>query len=160
MKSIKKICEYRVTSPPAVVAESVGPILNSDTAYGYLEESFEGLDREHFKVLWLNTKMKPIGMETVSIGTLNATLVSPGMVMKGAILAGAYAIMLAHNHPSGDRTPSAEDVTITRRIIDAGAILGIDVVDHLIVGGGGYRSMCYSGDCDFKVSGHAIFRSR
>jgi DNA repair protein RadC len=96
----------------------------------YLKES----DREHFVVLLLDTKNSVIGINTVSIGILDSALVHPREVYKAAILANAAAIILAHNHPSGDPTPSAEDGHITQRLRAAGQVLGIEVMDHIVVG--------------------------
>jgi len=103
-------------------------------AYSILQGYMQGLDRENFVVLLLDTKNKIIGLNTVSIGTLNSSLVHPREVFKPAILASAAAIILAHNHPSGDPKPSKEDIEITKRLIEAGDLLGIAVLDHIIVG--------------------------
>lgn len=99
-------------------------------------------DREHFVTLMLDAKNRVIGLHTVSIGTLSAALVSPREVFKAAILANAASIILAHNHPSGDTTPSPEDIKVTDTLKQAGQILGIDVLDHVIVGeNGAFRSL-------------------
>ena len=91
-------------------------------------------DREHFLVIHLNAKHKVISTEIVSVGSLSACLVHPREVFKGAIVAGASVVGLAHNHPSGDTTPSPEDIALTKQLIQAGEILGIKVIDHVIVG--------------------------
>ena len=91
-------------------------------------------DREHFLVVMIDGKNRPIGVNVVSTGSLTASLVHPRETFKPAILSNAAAVILAHNHPSGEATPSAEDEEITRRLVDAGAILGIRVLDHIIVG--------------------------
>lgn len=104
-----------------------------EEVYAIAQEYFEGADREHFVVLLLNTKNKVLGINTVSIGTLNASLVHPREIFKPAILINAAAIILVHNHPSGDPTPSSEDMEITQRLCKAGEILGIEVLDHLII---------------------------
>ena len=93
-----------------------------------------GVDREHFVVLLLNTKGRLIGVSTVSVGDLSSTLVHPREVYKPAILANAASIIVAHNHPSGDPSPSPEDVQVTRRLAEAGEVLGIDVLDHIVLG--------------------------
>jgi len=90
-------------------------------------------DREHLLCLYLDTKKRVLGIEVVSIGTLNCSLVHPREVFKGAILASADSIILAHNHPSGDPEPSKEDISVTERIKKAGEILGIELVDHIII---------------------------
>lgn len=112
-----------------------------DILSGYLH----GLDREHFVVLLLDVRRKPIGINTVSIGGLNQTIVHPREVFKPAILSNAAAMILAHNHPSGDPKPSSEDISITQRIVEAGELLGIQVLDHIVIGEDDY--------CSLKVMG-------
>ena len=94
----------------------------------------EGADREHFVVVLLDTQNQIIGLHTVTVGTLDASLVHPREIFKAAILANSAAILLAHNHPSGDPTPSVEDRSITRLLVEAGLILGIEVLDHVVLG--------------------------
>ncbi len=94
------------------------------------------VDREHFVALLLNRKHAVIGMNTVSIGSLTASIVSPREVFKSAILANAAAIICAHNHPSGDPQPSQEDKALTARLVQGGKLLGIEVLDHIIIGDG------------------------
>ncbi|MBX9941507.1 MAG: JAB domain-containing protein [Candidatus Obscuribacterales bacterium] len=90
---------------------------------------------EHFVALHLNSKYEVIGLHEVSHGTLSASLVHPREVFKAALVANSYAIIVCHNHPSGARlSASREDIATTRMLIDAGKILGITVIDHLIVG--------------------------
>jgi DNA repair protein RadC len=98
------------------------------------------LDRENFVVVLLNTKNEVIETSTVSIGTLGASLVHPREVFKPAVRASAASVILAHNHPSGKVEPSQEDREVTRRLGEAADILGIEVLDHVIVGDG-YFSM-------------------
>ncbi|HEV8043622.1 MAG TPA: DNA repair protein RadC [Rubrobacter sp.] len=94
------------------------------------------LDRENFVVVLLNTKNEVIETSTVSVGTLSASLVHPREVFKPAVRASAASVILAHNHPSGKVEPSKEDREVTRRLGEAAAILGIEVLDHIIVGDG------------------------
>ncbi|HOW28703.1 MAG TPA: DNA repair protein RadC [Elusimicrobiota bacterium] len=89
--------------------------------------------KEHFVVLYLNTRNQLLHREFVSIGTLNASLVHPREVFEPAVRCSAAAVVLVHNHPSGDCAPSEEDRALTRRIQEAGRLLGIDVLDHVIV---------------------------
>ncbi|MCL5291216.1 MAG: DNA repair protein RadC [Actinobacteria bacterium] len=91
-------------------------------------------DREKFICLHLNTKNSVLSYEVVSIGTLSSSLVHPRELFKAAILSNSAALILCHNHPSGDSTPSAEDIALTKRLVKAGNLLGIDVLDHVIVG--------------------------
>lgn len=96
---------------------------------------------EHFCILCLNTKNKIVGVHTISIGSLNASIVHPREVFKAALLNNASGIVCLHNHPSGDPEPSREDIEITRRLVEAGKIIGIEVIDHIIVGDQKYLSM-------------------
>jgi DNA repair protein RadC len=96
---------------------------------------------EVFLMLCLSTKCRVLGYYEVSRGTLDATLVHPREVFKVALLANAAAIILAHNHPSGDPSPSVDDIDLTRRLVSAGEILGIHVVDHIVVGDGRWTSL-------------------
>ncbi len=98
------------------------------------------LDRENFVVVLLNTKNEVIETSTVSVGTLGASLVHPREVFKPAVRASAASVILAHNHPSGKAEPSREDREVTKRLGEAAGILGIEVLDHVIVGDG-YFSM-------------------
>lgn len=110
-------------------------ISSSKDVYNYLKPKILNLDREYFFVIHLNTKGKIMYVEIVSIGTLNSTIVHPREIFKTAILNSSHAIILAHNHPSGDPSPSEEDLEITERLVSSGKLLGIEVLDHVIVGG-------------------------
>ena len=103
-------------------------------AYVLLKNFLEDSDREKLLVVCLDTKNQPINICTVSVGTLNSSLVHPREVFKTAILSNSNQIMLAHNHPSGISAPSNEDKAMTSRIKDAGVILGIELIDHIIIG--------------------------
>lgn len=105
-------------------------------AQSVLGRYLEGQDREVFVIMMLDTKNKVIGINTVSVGTLNSSLVHPREVFKPAILSNAAAIILAHNHPSGETTPSPEDIQITKELTKAGDMLKIAILDHIIVGDG------------------------
>jgi DNA repair protein RadC len=97
-------------------------------------------DREHFDALLLDTRNRVVGVHCVSVGSLNASVVHPREVFKAAILANAAAVILGHNHPSGDESPSAEDTALTQRLKQAGEILGIPVLDHLVLGESAFHS--------------------
>jgi DNA repair protein RadC len=99
-----------------------------------VREEMRLLDRESFRVILLNTKNAFIKTCAVSLGSLNASIVEPREVFKEAISASAAGVILAHNHPSGDPTPSSEDIAITKRLLKAGELLGIAVHDHIILG--------------------------
>jgi len=94
-------------------------------------------DREVFAVALLTVRHRVLGLHTVSVGCLTSSLVHPREVFKPAILAGSAALLLVHNHPSGDPDPSAEDIALTRRLAAAGQLLGIEILDHLILGEAG-----------------------
>ncbi|MDR4950350.1 JAB domain-containing protein [Neobacillus cucumis] len=90
-------------------------------------------DREVLLVMMLNTKNQVVGVHRAHVGSLNASVVHPREVMKCAILNNAASIIVSHQHPSGDPTPSREDIEVTKRLVEAGRILGIEVIDHVIV---------------------------
>ena len=130
-----------VREEPAA-ASSTDPVLDSpSTVSQQLLPLFDGLDREHFVVLALDARNRPIGCNTVSVGSLSASIVHPREVMKFAILANAAAVILAHNHPSGETSPSRDDIELTQRLVQAGQILEIEVLDHVIVGGQAFCSL-------------------
>lgn len=101
-----------------------------------LNKFLEGADREKFCLLCLNTKNEPTCIATVSIGTLSSTQIHAREVFKTAITSNAAAVLLCHNHPSGDPEPSREDEEVTKRLVEAGQVLGIEVLDHIILGCG------------------------
>jgi DNA repair protein RadC len=107
-------------------------IVSAKDAVAQLQE-LRTVKKEHFVVLYLNARNQLIHKETVSIGTLNASLIHPREVFKPAIDYLAASIIIAHNHPSGDVDPSEEDIEITKRIKEAGKIMGIEIADHIIV---------------------------
>jgi len=96
---------------------------------------FDGMDREKFLAIYLNVKNEPNAIHTVSIGSLNSSIVHPREVYKGALMSNAASVIFAHNHPSGNPEPSQNDKNMTKRLIEAGEILGITTIDHLIIGG-------------------------
>jgi DNA repair protein RadC len=100
----------------------------------YVMEDMRFLSQEHFVCLYLNTKNQVIHRKTVFIGSLNASIVHPREVFKEAIKRSAASIICAHNHPSGDPTPSREDIEVTKRLAECGRMIGIELLDHLIIG--------------------------
>lgn len=112
------------------------PVNTPDRAVLILQGFLEDKDREYVCAVYCDSKLKPICMSVISIGTLNCAVFHPREVMKAAILANADSVMLFHNHPSGDPGPSEEDARVTNRLIEAGKALGIEVLDHIIVGHG------------------------
>jgi len=99
-----------------------------------LMEEMRFLEKEHFKTILLNTKNHVISIEDISVGSLNSSIVHPREVFKPAIRRSSASVILVHNHPSGDPTPSKEDIEVTSRLVNAGNILGISVLDHIIIG--------------------------
>lgn len=116
-------------------------IASPEDAAALVMDSMRHLDREHFKIMLLNTKNHLLAIETISIGTLNSSMVHPRELFKAAIKKSAAGLILVHNHPSGDPSPSGDDIVITRRLIEGGEILGISVLDHLIIGDNKFISM-------------------
>ena len=118
------------------------PVVNSpqDVAYLVMEE-MRYLDREHFRVVALDTKNHVLGISAISVGSLNSSLVHPRECFKEAIRRNSNAIILLHNHPSGDPSPSQEDIEVTKRLAEGGGILGIEVLDHVIIGDNRYISL-------------------
>lgn len=113
--------------------------ITSPEAVHSVVEAVLGLSKktqEHFVVLSLNTKNVVIGVHTLHIGTVNASIVHPRDVFQRAILNNATSIIICHNHPSGDLSPSQEDIDVTKRIGEAGQLLGIEMLDHIIIGDG------------------------
>ena len=104
-----------------------------------------GLDREHFWALALNTKNRLLRMVEVSVGSLNASIVHPRELFKEAVRVSAASVVVVHNHPSGDPTPSGADLQLTRRLARAGEVLGIELLDHVVIGDGGAHAVCVWG---------------
>ncbi|MTH44648.1 DNA repair protein RadC, partial [Turicibacter sanguinis] len=115
-------------------------ILSPNDAYEMIKEQLDGLDREQFIIACLNTKNEPTNISVVSVGSLNKAIVHPREVFKTAILSNAASIMAFHNHPSGETTPSQQDIQLTNRLYEAGELLGIKLLDHLIIGDGTFTS--------------------
>ena len=121
----KMAAEMRAESPLLDTPERIADLLR---------EASRPQDVEQFRVVLLNTRRRLIGLETISQGTLDTLLVHPREVFKRAIAANASAVVLVHNHPSGDPTPSEADIKVTRDLIRAGQLLKIEVLDHVIIG--------------------------
>lgn len=122
---------------------SDSPLLDSpDRVADLLREENRGYQVENLQVVLLNTRRRLIRVEAISQGTLDTLLVHPREVFKSAINAGAASIILVHNHPSGDPTPSEADIKVTRDLIRAGQLLKIEVVDHIILGKANSERLC------------------
>lgn len=126
-----RVCLVR--EPGVALAEK--PLVQTAGAAAPILSAYIGdTDRETFVLLMLTVRRRVLGLHTVSVGCLTASLVHPREVFKPAILAGSAALIVAHNHPSGDPEPSAEDLALTRRLGSAGTLLGIEILDHIILG--------------------------
>ncbi len=118
------------------------PTINSPAdAAALIQYEMSAFEQEHLRVMHLNTRNRVLGMEDVYRGSLNSSQVRVGEIFKSAIRRNASAVIVAHNHPSGDPTPSPDDVAITRAFVQAGKLLDIDVLDHLVIGQGRFVSM-------------------
>lgn len=129
-----KVVNVRLVESHSLYSEKV---LNSPEAVEEIvANEFKNYDREVFAVINLNNKLKPININICSMGTLNSALINPREVFKSSILSNAASFIAVHNHPSGDITPSREDIAITKRLIQCGDILDIKMIDHLVIGAG------------------------
>ncbi|WP_282142559.1 RadC family protein [Cytobacillus oceanisediminis] len=109
-------------------------IRSPEDGANYVMHDMRFLSQEHFVCLYLNTKNQVLHKQTIFIGSLNASIVHPREVFKEAFRRSAASIICIHNHPSGDPTPSREDIEVTKRLAESGKIIGIEVLDHLIIG--------------------------
>ncbi len=116
-------------------------ISSSDDVAKLFMEELRYVKKEHFKSLLLNAKGDIISIESISVGELSSTVVHPREVFSMAVRKSASAVIFVHNHPSGDATPSEEDIETTRRLMECGVLLGIKVLDHIIIGDGLFCSM-------------------
>lgn len=120
-------------------------VIGPDSAAEILMPMFRYLTKEHFAILLLDTRNHVLAIPTISIGSLNASIVSPKEVFNEALKYPVAHMILVHNHPSGDPKPSAEDISITKRLIRGGKLLDIEVLDHIIIGDNRYISMKVEG---------------
>lgn len=127
LKSYRSGDEYRISQP-----EEAAKLIMEEMRY---------LKQEHLKVIMLNTKNAVLFIKDVSIGSLNSSIVHPREVFCDALKKSSASIIVCHNHPSGDPTPSSEDLNITKRLKECGKILGIELLDHIIIGNGSYISL-------------------
>lgn len=121
--------------------ENGGTIRSPEDAANYLMEDMRNLNQEHFVALYLNTKNEIIKRKTIFIGSLNASIVHPRELFREAVKCGCASIIVSHNHPSGTPVPSSEDISVTKRLSETGKIVGIEVLDHLVIGDKKYVSL-------------------
>jgi len=129
--------------------EGKAAIKSPEDVVSAVGSTLKGKKKEHFLVLLLDTRNRLIRTSTVSMGSLDSSVVHPREVFKEAISASAASVIFVHNHPSGDPEPSEDDVELTRRLVEAGKLLGILVLDHVIVGDGTFVSLNASKDIRF-----------
>ena len=116
-------------------------IRSPEDGYELFKQFLGDVDREHFVVVCLDTKNQPTAINVCHIGSLNSAIVHPREVMKPAILSNAAGILVGHNHPSGNPEPSQEDIQVTKKLVEAGKIMGIDILDHIILGDDSFTSL-------------------
>ncbi len=134
----------KLIGPRRVPSEE--PIRGPGDVWRLLGPPARAWDREHFLTLILDGKSRVLGVDEVSVGSLTATLVHPREVLKAIILANGASFISVHNHPSGDPTPSPEDLALTKRIKSAAELIGIPLLDHVILGSHRFHSMADAGD--------------
>ncbi len=127
-------------------AEGDEPVRGPADVYLRMGPRLRDLPQEEFHALLLNTRHRVLREVAVTRGILDASLIHPREVFRAAVAESAAGVILVHNHPSGDPTPSAEDRAVTRQLAEAGRALGIPVLDHIIVGDGGYTSLAQQGE--------------
>ncbi len=132
---------YRIFEHNGLMVKS--PSMIYETIKYVMQQMYQ--DRENMLNVMLNTKNQIIGIEIIAIGTLNACICHPREVFYPAVANKAASIIIAHNHPSGDPTPSAEDITVAQRIMDGGKLLGINLLDSIVVGADSYVSLMDDG---------------
>jgi DNA repair protein RadC len=121
------------------------PVRSPEDAHAHLAPALSGLADEELHALYLDRRRRPLARRMLTRGSDGFTVVDPRQVYRSAIGLGACAVILAHNHPSGDPTPSAQDRDVTRRVAAAGRVLGVALLDHLVIGDPGFRSLAQEG---------------
>jgi len=139
-KACQILALFEINKRHSLSKQNGKPIKSAKDVFEYCSPKLSNMDKECFMVLHLNSKNKIIKDEIISVGTLNSSLIHPREVFKSAIKESANAVILVHNHPSGDTDPSKEDEEITERLSDVGELLNIKVLDHVIIGKNDYHS--------------------
>lgn len=120
-------------------------VSDPDTAGALFCRVLGDADREHALALHLDTKHRPLALRLVSVGSIDHTFLAPREIYRSALLDNAAAVIICHNHPSGDPEPSRDDERVTRRIAEAGRVVGVELLDALVIGGGSWVSMARRG---------------
>lgn len=147
MKIKRSVWKYEVRRTRALLAGEALPIYadavtNADTVAAIFRGIVGEQPREHFLAFYLDAAHHVMGYETIAIGGACSVEVEPAQVFRGALIAGAVRLIIAHNHPSGQAKPSEQDVTLTRKLLDVSKLIGIPVLDHVIVTSDGLHSFC------------------
>lgn len=141
-KACQIMAAFELGKRVAIFSGNTKPIIRQPTdVFDYFRDRLSLLSKEEFQVVALDTKNRMIKYQVISEGTLNASIVHPRDVFRFAVVNSAAGIILLHNHPSGDPTPSQEDIHITKKIVEAGNLMDIKVLDHIIIAGGKYLSL-------------------
>lgn len=140
-KACTILAAFEFTRRALEVTEASLPIINTSMDVLNHVSHIRVHKKEHFIALYLNARNQVIQTETISVGTLNASIVHPREVFEPAIRVSAAQVILAHNHPSGNTDPSDADILITKRLVEVGNMLGIDILDHVIIAESGYTSL-------------------
>ena len=140
-KACTLLAGFELTRRGLNMSDNIIPSINSPQDIAFLLSDLATLKKEHFICLYLNARSQVIARETISIGIINSSLVHPREVFEPAIKNLSVQIVLAHNHPSNSLLPSISDIQITKKLIDAGKILGIEVIDHIIIVKNNFHSM-------------------
>jgi DNA repair protein RadC len=142
VRAIQILAAVELGNRMSAPTEEVKPVIGGpEDVYNLLRGELRDLKKETLKSLLLDAKNRVCAIRTVSIGDLTSSIANPREIFKDAVTASAASIIVAHNHPSGDPTPSADDLDVTRRLEEAGKILGIELLDHIVIGDGRYVSL-------------------
>lgn len=139
-KSIQILTVFELAKRSNIAKENIEKIVSAKSVFDLFKDKLRNKKKEYFYIILLDTKNKIIKTEKVSEGILDASIIHPREIFKSAIKSSAARIILVHNHPSGDPTPSEEDIAVTKKLIEVGDLLGIEVIDHVIIGDNSYYS--------------------
>lgn len=146
VKAVQILCLSELSRRLAKARFHDGPDLSSaGSVAAYFMEDMRHLPQEVLKIVYVNTRMHMIGSSDISRGTINASIISPRELFREALKKNAVSIILLHNHPSGDPAPSREDISVTKRVKEAGFLIGIELLDHIVIGDRKYVSLQESG---------------
>lgn len=144
-ESLRSLCLIELGRKVALAKRGEPEVVEGPSDVLCLLEHLLNEKREHFYAILLDAQNQVMRKALIHIGTLNMSLVGPREVFREAVRDGASSVVVSHNHPSGDVTPSPEDIEVTRHLVEVGNLLDIPVLDHVIIGHGGYRSLKEAG---------------